>query len=87
MKKIRREICYHGTNEQAAQSILVTGFRPETWFARELGPAIRFGGLHVFDVLFFGEPGDDWQFIEWAPISPERIVQYRVFQKDSSQLT
>lgn len=56
-----KKICYHGTNEGNAQSILKTGFRYGTWFAANLQDALAFGGPHVFEVVFDRIP-QYWQF-------------------------
>lgn len=75
------KICYHGTNEENAQSILKEGFRPESWFARHLEDAIGKGGLHVFQVAF-DDPPDEWQFHlnEDTWIKPDRILGYNIYQ-------
>jgi len=73
-------ICYHGTNEENAQSILKEGFRPESWFARHLEDAIEKGGIHVFQVAF-DDPPDHWQFsFEDTWIKPDRIVSYKIYR-------
>ena len=72
------KICYHGTTRKNARSILKQGFRPETFFARNLQDAVGFGGSHVFEVAFDDVP-DHWQFflLEW--IKPDRIVSYTIY--------
>jgi hypothetical protein len=45
-------ICFHGTNEANAKSILKRGFLPDTYFAAHLEDALEFGGNHVFEVAF-----------------------------------
>lgn len=76
-------LCYHGTNADAARSILKEGFRPDSWFAVHLEDAIAYGGLHVFEVVFDSEkiPQDAWQFHVLSEISPKHIVSYSVFQQ------
>ncbi len=78
------KICYHGTNEENAQSILKEGFRPETWFAHNLQDAIGYGGNHVFEVAFDStkfnnSEAGDWQFflLEW--IKPDKIIRHTIY--------
>jgi len=74
-------ICYHGTSEENARSILCQGFRDGTWFAANLQDAIGFGGLHVFQVVFdFDEP-PNWQFTS-PPVALDRIVRYTIYQQE-----
>ena len=75
-----RRICYHGTNAKAAKLILQSGFEPFTHFASHLENALGFGGSHIFDVAFEGEP-PDWQFMVSTTIGPERIVRYRIIRE------
>jgi len=92
MKKV---ICYHGTNAKNAKSILKTGFKIETWFARHLEDALQYGDKHVFGVVF---PEDklpssecdshgrgvcgNWQFRNWDEVvPPDRIQFYSVFRE------
>jgi hypothetical protein len=75
-------ICYHGTNEENAASILKTGFRYGSWFAASLQDALAFGGPHVFLVAFdFDEPPRNWQFMHDGEIAVDRIVEYSIFDK------
>lgn len=77
------KICYHGTSRKNARSILKQGFRPETWFARNLQDAVGFGGSHVFEVAFdsarFNLEPDDWQFFTREWIKPDKIVSYTIY--------
>lgn len=73
-------ICYHGTSKQNARSILKEGFRPDTWFARNLQDAVGFGGSHVFEVVF-DSPPDHWQFHVPKKIKPDRIVRYMIYKR------
>ena len=93
MKKPLR-ICYHGTLEVNAVSILETGFRIGTYFAYHLEDAIGYGNGkagYVLEVVFPDDQmvlaaprtrrqGDDaWQFQNAELVPPERIVaSYRV---------
>lgn len=72
-------ICYHGTNEENAQSILKEGFRPKSWFARHLEDAIGKGGTHVFQIAF-DDPPDHWQYYLDIWVKPDRIVSYKIYQ-------
>ena len=49
-------ICYHGTNEAAADAIREEGFQADTWFATHLEDALRFGGSYIFEVDFEDDP-------------------------------
>ncbi len=75
-------ICYHGTNEKAAQLILKEGFKPDTWFARHLEDAVGYGGSHIFEVRFNvnGLPSN-WQFHDLEWVSADRIVAYYIIDK------
>ena len=75
------KICYHGTNEENAKSILKEGFQPNTYFARHLEDALGSGGMHVFEVAF-DDPPDHWQFgfpDKW--VKPDRIIGYMSYQR------
>ena len=68
-------ICYHGTNREAARSILKEGFWPDTWFATRREDALTFGGPYIFEVDFEDDPIlKEWQFHHPAPIPADRIV-------------
>ena len=74
-------ICYHGTNEENAKSILKEGFRYGTWFAANLQDALAFGGPHIFRVAFDFDEAPDWQFYVSQVISADRIVEYSIYEK------
>jgi len=68
-------ICYHGTSKENAESILKTGFKQWTYFAKHLEDSLGYGGEYVFEVQFEKESlRDNWQFINHEVISPNRIV-------------
>lgn len=71
-------ICYHGTNEVNAKSILKRGFLPNTYFAAHLEDAIWYGGKHVFEVAFHEAP-DKWQFVCTEKVEASMIVSYIVY--------
>lgn len=73
-------ICYHGTNEENAKSILQQGFRPYTFFARHMEDAIAFGGEHVFEIAMHEVP-DGWQFMFNTWIDSNQIVSYNIYRK------
>ncbi len=79
--KMRTRVCYHGTNQENAQSIIKTGFRLGTWFAANLQDALAYGGPHVFQVVFHFEEPPNWQFMVDEEVSTDRIVQYSVFEQ------
>jgi len=83
---MRKVICYHGTNAKNAKSILKTGFRTATSFARHLEDALDYGGDHVFGVVFKEDDlpieADNWQFRTGDEVvPPDRIQFYSVFQE------
>ena len=68
-------ICYHGTSKQNAESIMKTGFKKWTYFAKHLEDSIGYGGEYVFEVQFEKDKlKDNWQFINHEVIPPSRIV-------------
>ena len=71
-------ICYHGTNEVNAKSILKRGFLPNTYFAAHLEDAIWYGGNHVFEVAFHKAPRK-WQFVYPEKVEASMIVSYIVY--------
>ena len=75
-------ICYHGTNKEAAESILKEGFRAGTWFAANLQDALGFGGKHIFRVVFPFKEAPNWQFIADEVIFPDRITNYTIYQEE-----
>jgi hypothetical protein len=75
------KICYHGTDEEAARSILVEGFRPDTWFAQHLEDALAYGGPWVFEVVFPDDVQEcGWQFHHLQPIPEDRIISLIHFE-------
>ncbi len=76
------KICYHGTNLKNASAIRKKGFRPETWFAKNLQDALSFGGLHLFEVVF-DNPPDNWQFHTAIWISPDKIAKYMIYERQT----
>ncbi len=75
-------LCWHGTDEAAAESIQREGFEPWTYFAAHLEDALAFGGPHIFTVAF--EPLDfaGWQLRAPSRVPPECIVAYEVYTID-----
>lgn len=71
-------IWYHGTTLEAALSILRTGFRVGSWFARDRADAVAFGGPVVLSVDLDAErlgPDVTWQCHTLITIGPERITR------------
>jgi hypothetical protein len=70
-------IAYHGTDRARADSILLKGFRPYTYFAAHLEDALAFGGPFVFEVWFRRAPAianhSVWQFKVARTIPPRQI--------------
>ena len=50
-EKPRRRLCFHGTSQEAAQKILLEGFKPDCWFASHMEVAAHHGE-YVFAVPF-----------------------------------
>ncbi len=73
-------IYYHGTCAENAESILKTGFRARTWYARSLQDALEYGGPHVFSIMFPFE-AHSWQFTLSEVVPVDRIVEYAVIDK------
>lgn len=70
-------IClYHGTKfKYIADKILKNGFKPNTFFAKNLDEAIEFGGKYVFMVAFKeSDLPDNWQVRCINGITPDRIM-------------
>lgn len=71
-KPTQMHICWHGTDEKAARSILKTGFRKDTHFAAHAEDALAMGGPFLFAVEF-GNAAPNWQFLNTRRIPPSRI--------------
>ena len=78
------EICYHGTNVDAAQAILKNGFLSDTWFAPNLADALKFGGQHIFSVVFDSNsiPPDEWQWHVLNAVPVDQIIAYTIFNRE-----
>ena len=50
VRRIDSVTWYHGTDKGKAESILLVGFRPDSWFAKRMEDAVVFGGSHVLSV-------------------------------------
>lgn len=74
------KVCYHGTDDEAAHSILDEGFRIGTFFSAHLEDALCYGGLHVFSVVF-NNPPDHWQFTTGEIVPSDAILNYTIYQK------
>lgn len=75
-------ICWHGTNEENARSIMKTGFKPWTHFAAHLEDAIAMGGPYVFAVRF-RKPAPHWQFLNKRRIPPSQIRSLTEFWSET----
>lgn len=71
---------YHGTDEETAESIMRSGFRPGTYFAYRRADAAKFGPV-IFSVWFSDNPemwngiADGWQFHTKIFIPPTEILR------------
>jgi len=75
---------YHGTKfKYTANRILKEGFQARSYFAKDLGDAIEFGGKYVFMVVFIeSDIPDNWQVICANPISADRIMNLSLFKEN-----
>jgi len=68
-------ICYHGTSKENSESIMKTGFKKWTYFAKHLEDSLGYGGEYVFEVQFDSEKlKEGWQFINHEIVPIDRIV-------------
>lgn len=86
--------CYHGTNKENAEKILIEGFNPESWFAYHLENAIKFGGKYVFMVEFdetkfcnTDTDIDEWQFWIQNRIKADKIHRLRIYDVEEILLS
>lgn len=75
---------FHGTSAENAAKIIKHGFKPGTYFARDLSNSLAFGGDHVFWVLFEENPfehadDDAWQVVIRDSVPPSMIVYLRIY--------
>jgi hypothetical protein len=71
-----KKIWYHGTSKKNAKLILKTGFKKETWFARNLQDAIAYGGSYVFEVMLDIDETDkeSWQICHENKVKIKYII-------------
>jgi len=80
-------ILYHGTNtKEKVDSVLQTGFKAGTYFAKDLADSLAYGGHWVFSVCFPNDKVDEWyknsrtwQLITRAVIPPDKIVRLEYY--------
>lgn len=74
---IELEVLYHGTKfKYTADQILKDGFKPWTFFSKDLNDAQGMGGKYVFTVVFDkADIPDNWQVRCENQISTDRIIQ------------
>lgn len=72
MKPLR--LVYHGTQLQAAQAILRTGFARGSYFTPYLDSALEMGGTYVFAVAKEDDGQLSWQFRTLRRVPARRIV-------------
>jgi hypothetical protein len=72
-----KKIWYHGTSKKNARSILKSGFKKETWFAKDLQDAIAYGGFYVFEVVL--KVNRDSQICCKNKIKTKHIVSLRYY--------
>lgn len=75
-KYMKQKVWWHGTNYKNAKAILKSGkFKKDTWFARHLEDAIKFGGKYVFTVTFtVNRCPLKWQVCLLNELSAENII-------------
>jgi len=81
-------IVYHGTNKENAEMILKEGFKPGTYFAKNLAEALMYGGGHVFEVLmkhkhdpYWFEHFRCWQISNKNHLPISKIITLRVYSR------
>ena len=81
-------IIFHGTTREKAEKILVKGFKPHTYFAKDLEEALEHGDGHVFEVLFEHKYAPEWfeNFRCWQlknknRIPPSKIITLRKYSR------
>jgi len=92
-EKLRNDllhILFHGTSKENADRILIEGFQPYTYFAKNLRDAINMGGEYVFFVMFEHKITPEWfeNFRCWQirnkhHIPPNKIVSLKRYSVDS----
>jgi len=77
-KKLRNRllhIVYHGTTKENADKILKEGFKPWTYFAKNLAEALYYGGGYVFAVAIEHNKSPEWfeNWLGWQIMNHEHI--------------
>lgn len=65
---------FHGTNKEASEIILKSGFKKGTYFAKHLEDALGMGGKYIFWVWFENDPTECWEYISNEAIPPRNIL-------------
>lgn len=71
-------ICYHATTPENADLIRKTGFRPDSWFAKERWQAESVGGPCVLEVDF---PDDVWEQVDASNPEDAPCWQFHAAQR------
>lgn len=76
-------IVFHGTTKDNAMKILKEGFKPYTFFARNLYNSLDWYGEYVFAVKMKTNPANlNWELRNKKTIKPNKILWLRKFTKD-----
>lgn len=78
----RQTVWYHGTtSKRKVASIMRTGFRGGTWYARHMEDALKFGGKYVFSVrVEFSKTPLCWQAHCVNPIPASSIESLHIVE-------
>lgn len=81
-------ILFHGTTKEKADKILKEGFKPWSYFSKDLAEALMYGD-YVFEVLFehkysptWFEHFRSWQIKNRKHISPTQIITLRKYSSE-----
>ncbi len=75
---------YHGTSKENADSILKSGFRAGTYFAKHLEDAVGYGGPYVFEVvLYFPGENPPWQHKSGDPVPSDQIFSLKRYDTET----
>jgi len=82
-------IVYHGTSKEKAESILKEGFKPWTYFAKDLSEALMYGGGYVFEVVMEHKGAPEWfehfrcwQIMNRKHIPITKIITLRKYSRE-----
>ena len=73
---MNKRIWWHGTTKKNADNILKDGkFKKDTWFAKHLEDALKFGGKYIFAVLIEVDKAPlGWQIHLSNKLSTDKVL-------------